>query len=198
MSVIAHQANVSTATLYKHFESKERLFEDVVRNAYAAVEEGAAHVVDGDAANTLFTFLGESVRRHSSQDANNLLRVAWAEVPESAELARAFFESQLQARHAELRALLDHLVKRGDLVGHDTDLGAGQISGMVKEALVWPGIYKATHDLPANADEIIRQAIETYLARFSGKRVASTGAAGASKRLQSTGKLPGLETRAHA
>jgi hypothetical protein len=113
--------------------------------------------------------LKESVRRHSSQDANNLLRIAWAEVPDSVGIARDFFEHRVQEQHAGLRRLLEVLMEQDELVNHDVDLGAHQISGMVKEALVWPGIYQKTYELP-DADEIIRQAIETYLARFSARQ----------------------------
>ncbi len=172
--VIADKAEVSTATLYKYFSSKEVLFEEVIRAAYAEIEDGADPVVDGDAEGVIFTFLKNSVSRYSSHNFNDLLRIAWSEVPASAELAREFFEQQLQKRHAELRELLDMLVLRGDLAIHNTDIGARQISGMVKEALVWPGLYKAQHDLPENADEIISQAIETYFARFFKKASAES------------------------
>ena len=41
MAEIARVADVSTATLYKHFESKENLFTQVVKNIDETGEEGA-------------------------------------------------------------------------------------------------------------------------------------------------------------
>ncbi len=166
VSDIARQADVSTATLYKYFDSKEHLFDEVVRDACVAVEEDTEQIIDG-CAEAMFAFLKDTILWHSSQNASDLFRIARAEVPESAEFARNFLERQLQYRHAELRRLLDTLVERGDLAPHDTDIGASQINGMVKEALIWPGIYKVAQELPADADEIIREAVKTYLARFA-------------------------------
>jgi TetR/AcrR family transcriptional regulator of autoinduction and epiphytic fitness len=187
VSAIARKADVSTATLYKYFESKECLFEEVIRDTYATADESMACDVDGNAAEAMHAFLKELIRRHSSREINNLLRIAWAEVPHSAELARDIFEIQSKVRHDDLRGLLDMLIERGDLLPHDTDIGAMQISGMVKEQLVWPGIYRVEHEYPADADEIIMQAIETYLARFSPMTSPSVGA-----KIQKSGRPTGL------
>lgn len=80
-----------------------------------------------------------------------------------------------EAGYSGLERVLDSLVEGGTLDAHDIWRGARQLLGMVREELVWPAFLNAGFGLPADADAIIDDAIETYLARFGTKRQVKAG-----------------------
>ena len=169
MSSISERADVSTATLYKHFRSKEDLFMAVLKQAYQTTDENSRHQLgDADAKSEIFRLMKAFALKRVEQKADILLHIAGIEVASAAEFARDIFKAQSLSRHHELRMLLQQLIERGDLRRHDTDLGAHQISGMINEMLARPHFYGDEDSLSADTDDIIAQSIETYLSRFAG------------------------------
>jgi hypothetical protein len=69
-------------------------------------------------------------------------------------------------RAAGLKKVFDDLIERKLMKPHDTERGVNFIAGMIKETFIWPALFDASVTLPDNADEVIYEAIDLYLARY--------------------------------
>ena len=169
MAEIARVADVSTATLYKHFISKEQLFLDVVRECYNDVnaESQAANLSDDSSAeDALFAIARDFVRLHHQEQVNLLFRAVIAEQPAHPDLAREVFENGPARRYDSMKQILDGLVKRGELVKHDTASGARMFAGMLRELTAWDELFLGAQKLPRNMDKVLREVVSVYLARY--------------------------------
>lgn len=163
---IAHDADVSTATLYKHFSSKEVLFAAVVRDAVTGVQEFAEMISSDASVADVFLSMGRSyLATQFEYGANDLLRIVISEAVANPELAREVMEFTGE-RRARLSSVLAMLVERKLLKPHDTELGAKLLTGMIKELYVWPALFDLDYRLPDNVDEGVRALTDVYLARY--------------------------------
>lgn len=168
---IARDADVSTATLYKYFNSKEELFASVVRDAYG--------IRDGEYANlpqdvSVVDFITNILHRYLdaqfNQDINALLRTVIAEVPKAPELARDMYDKLITSRYRELEAIVERLIADGKLKPHDARYGVRLIAGAVKDHFVWPALFDSKYQLPANMDVILRKIVEDYVALYGASK----------------------------
>lgn len=167
MAAIAADADVSTATLYKNFASKEALFTAVATQAASDVHEDIGDLPEKGSAHDVFLHILHSY--HASQQkyrVNDLLRVVIAEVPSSPLLTRSIFQIIIEGRYKSVKALLDIMVRRGLLRPHDTDMGARFAMGMIKELVVWPALFMPDYELPGDILDQAREGIDVYLARY--------------------------------
>lgn len=164
---IARAADVSTATLYKHFTSKEELFAAVTKEAAQAVGDYTDAVRPEAGAREVFATLSRVyLTAQFDNHVNDLMRIVVAEVPSHPKLVAEMTELIVTRRHKSLQAVLDKLVERGMLKPHDTLLGAKLASGMIKELFVWPALFDPDYKLPSDADAKIDAAADLYLARY--------------------------------
>jgi TetR/AcrR family transcriptional regulator of autoinduction and epiphytic fitness len=164
---IAREADVSTATLYKHFASKEELFAAVVAHAYDTLGgEFIDFGEDNDVPGMMLQMVRNYLTAQFDQQANALLRVVIAEVPSAPKVAQDTYEFVVQKRALSIKRVFDRLIERKLMKPHDTELGVNLIAGMVKEVFIWPAMFDPEFKIPANADEIIREAVAVYLARY--------------------------------
>lgn len=171
---IAREADVSTATLYKHFSSKEELFAAVVREAYGDLGGEFNHadknVLQLDENTDLRTMLRDVTHQYLvaqfDHGANALLRIVIAEVPTTPKIALDTYEFIIMRRAAGLKKMFDDLIERKLMKPHDTEMGVNFLAGMIKESFIWPALFDAKAVVPANADDIIYEAIDLYLARY--------------------------------
>lgn len=164
MADIARDADVSTATLYKHFASKDSLFAAIVEDACSTINNILPTDVKGrDAHEVLKRFADAYVEQQFDQRMNELLRVVIAEVPTAPELASAVYNEGVVARYKQLTDTLDMLVQRGDLKRHDTRESALHLGGMVKEFVVWPALFAPRFEKPADLDTKIDACIDAFL-----------------------------------
>ncbi|MEQ9153169.1 MAG: helix-turn-helix domain-containing protein, partial [Parvibaculum sp.] len=82
MAEIARDADVSTATLYKHFSSKDALFTAIVQDAYTGTD-GSLHTdITGLSARDVLRNIGSTYMHQQFEgQMNALLRIVIAEVP---------------------------------------------------------------------------------------------------------------------
>lgn len=171
---IAREADVSTATLYKHFSSKEELFAAVVREAYGDLggefsytNEGLPKIAtNADLRKMFHGMVHQYLTAQFEHGANALLRIVIAEVPTTPKIALDTYELIIMRRAAGLKKVFDDLIERKLMKPHDTEMGVNFIAGMIKEVFIWPALFDAKTELPANADDIIYEAIDLYLARY--------------------------------
>jgi AcrR family transcriptional regulator len=102
-AAVAKRAGVSTATLYRHWPSKEALVVDAVRTLIAEIR-----VPDhGDVRTDLLALMGDAVRLYTSSLEAPALRGVATEMAHNDELSRTIRESVVDARRAALRGVLE-------------------------------------------------------------------------------------------
>lgn len=164
MADIARDADVSTATLYKHFSSKNALFAAIVEDACASINDILpADIANQNAREVLRRFADAYVEQQFDHRMNELLRVVIAEVPNAPDLASSVYANGVMARYDRLMNALDALVERGDLKPHNTRDGALHLGGMVKEFIVWPALFAPRFEKPADLDAKIDACIDAFL-----------------------------------
>ena len=150
IEAIAAAANVSKVTLYRHFADRTALFEAAVLREMERIEQAQAQMPTDQSASTeeslrafglgIMTFL-------SSKPAIDFYSVVAGELRRHPELARSFYRLGPGRTHANLTALLDAAMQRGDLAPLDPHRAAEELFGL------WQGFsnfqYALTIDLEA-------------------------------------------------
>ncbi len=164
MADIARDADVSTATLYKHFASKDALFAAIVEDSCSTINNLLPTDIKGrNVREVLRRFADGYVEQQFDHRMNELLRVVIAEVPTAPELASAVYTDGVVARYEQLTITLDALIERGDLKEHDTKDSALHLGGMVKEFVVWPALFSPRFEKPSDLDAKIDACIDAFL-----------------------------------
>lgn len=167
MAEIAQEADVSTATLYKHFNSKEELFASVIDDALDRFGgEIPTELADEPVEEALQVAAKNYLKIQYEGGINALIRVVIAEAASNPHLGRQYYEQGVVSRNQELVAFLQALEAQGKLKLDDPMVAARQILGLVKEELIWPAMFDAGHKPGRNADRIIQEGIKTFLARY--------------------------------
>lgn len=165
---IARDADVSTATLYKHFASKEDLFAAVVLDAVSRVEDiSDLEGSEASFAETLVTIGRTYLANQFSGRANDLMRIVIGESTTNPHLATETLHVLTERRRQRLVLLFDQLVARGVMKPNNTELSAQLISGMIKELFVWPALFDTSVKLPADTDEKLHAIANIFLARYA-------------------------------
>lgn len=170
MAEIAKDADVSTATLYKHFASKETLFAAVVHDAYKDTESLMTVDTAGKSARSVLRDIaGVYTHQQFDEQMNDLLRVVIAEVPSAPHLASEVYENGVLARYGQFEAVVDNLVARGLLKPHDTRSSVRYLAGMVKEFVVWPALFTLGFQRPADMDAKLDACIDAWLSIYAAR-----------------------------
>ena len=104
MNDIARAAGVSKGTLYAYFNSKDELFEAIIRGEFAqAAERLCAFRREGDARAMLTDFGVRLIRRMSEPETLALARVVLAAVEKFPNIGRAFYEAGPAFRRDQAR-----------------------------------------------------------------------------------------------
>ena len=165
---IAREADVSTATLYKHFNSKEALFATVIRESYGELGAEFGDITATGSAREVFHKLARAyMKAQFDHNVVGLMRIVIAEVPTAPEVAKDAYNYITTNRYAQLTRVIDQMVERKMLKPHDTKQSIVLLAGMIKEVLIWPALFDASVTFPDNADEVIYEAIDIYLARYA-------------------------------
>lgn len=173
MAEIAKDADVSTATLYKHFASKDALFAAVVHESYGAVEASLFVDLDGKSArDVLLNSAAIYMRQQFDERMNDLLRVVIAEVPTAPQLAADVYMNGVLARYRQFEDVLKAMIARGELKPHDTNASARYLVGMVKEFAVWPGLFERDFKRPEDLDAKIGACIDAFLEIYAARPAA--------------------------
>jgi AcrR family transcriptional regulator len=127
MNDVARSAGVSKGTLYAYFNSKEELFEAIIRGEFAqAAERLCAFRREGDARAMLTDFGVRLIRRMSEPETLALARVVVAAVEKFPNIGRAFYEAGPLFGATRLAAELAALEKAGALKVPDPERAAWQ------------------------------------------------------------------------
>ena len=173
MDAIARAANVSKATLYSHFRSKDSLFATIIKEACRAnfdwENELRADAVDVRSALTRF---GRRVLRFLLEDhALAIHRVVMAESARFPELGQAFFEGGPATARARLGEWLAAQTRAGRLSVADPPLAAEQLMALLRAG----AHLRATLNVPPAPDDAeieatVGSAVHAFLAAYGASR----------------------------
>lgn len=167
MADIARDADVSTATLYKHFSSKESLFAAIVETTYSRIGVVLSSDMDDLTAREIFLALADAYSTQQIEGRmNNLFRVVIAEVPTAPQLAKSVYEDGTLRSYAYLQKVADALVARGDFKPHNTADGVRHLGGMLKEFIVWPALFSQEFPKPDDMKKNLEACVDTYLKMY--------------------------------
>ena len=170
MDAIARAANVSKATLYAHFRSKDELFATIIREACQSNLAAREFLPqeDGDVRAALTRLAGRMLRFLLEDRSLAIHRVVIAESVRFPELGRAFFESGPLMFSAAFGAWLTEQTEAGRLSVADPAQAADQFAGMLK-----CGCYTraalGVSPVPSEAeiDHVVSGAVETFLKAYA-------------------------------
>src|ERR1700683_1296182 len=116
MNDIARAAGVSKGTLYAYFNSKDELFEAIIRGEFAQSAERLCRFRrEGDARDMLRDFGVRLISRMSEPQTRALARIVIAVAEKFPNIGRAFYEAGPLYGATRLAAELEHLQKSGAL-----------------------------------------------------------------------------------
>jgi AcrR family transcriptional regulator len=127
MNDIARAARVSKGTLYAYFNSKEELFEAIIRGEYAqAAERLCFFKREGDVREMLTDFGVRLINRMTEPSHMSLARVVIAAVEKFPNIGRAFYQAGPRYGATRLAAELEALDRSGALKIGDPERAAWQ------------------------------------------------------------------------
>ena len=140
---IARRLGVSPAILYRHFPSKEALYEEVLNEIACRRESYVEAVVDSDAS------FGDVLRRitrifvQSVSADPDYLRMELQSALEGSDATRQFFENRWRPFTDLIEYSLTQLAARKRIPAVNTSVAALLFQGMVREALYAKCIYRS-------------------------------------------------------
>lgn len=166
MDRISERAGASKRTVYKYFESKEKLFQEMMRRHWDRFS-GALSVTyekDRDIRDQL-TALGQAEGRLlTNPDVMAMSRLMMSEVLRSPELVdenqektdfKAAFETMLRDANAD-----------GALSIEDPNLAAEEFIALIKGKAFWPVVFGAPVVTKAEMDKIIDSSVTMIMSRY--------------------------------
>ncbi|WP_159965281.1 TetR/AcrR family transcriptional regulator [Profundibacterium mesophilum] len=163
---IAELAEVSKRTLYKHFESKEVLFQaitDILLEEIAATPK-LRYLPGAPLRGQLFSAVQDYVGHLTGEEYMGLNRLVMSELLRDQDLAQAFF-ARAAMQDGPIQALIAEAMQAGALRQGDPGFAAGQLLSMVKHFLVWPQFLMGAK-AGVDADAVIADCIDMVLAHY--------------------------------
>lgn len=167
LEMIAKEAGVSTATLYKHFPTKQTVFGEIMKAAWN-VEIKFADAVDNDDIATKLIIIGNkyaSLLRQPNIEA--LFRVIIAEAQRFPELGQELYRRGKEPFLKNLHSFLQTEVTNKRLEIEDIPLAARQFLGMINDLIFWPKFLITDLEISdSEVERVILEATETFIARY--------------------------------
>jgi TetR/AcrR family transcriptional regulator, regulator of autoinduction and epiphytic fitness len=169
---IAREAQVSTATVFKHYRTKADIFGAIMSRVFGNDDPSTWPPVASSDPVEALTQIGRQYAA-TLRDARirALFRVMIAEVPRFPELGQQLYE---RGKAPYLQRVEEHLrreVGAKRLAISDVKLATRQFLGMINDVVFWP--HMLVMDLPdtdAEATRVIRGAARTLCAAYGVKR----------------------------
>lgn len=169
MADIAKRADVSTATLYNHFSSKQALFGEVMhllwKDMSLNIDDEKLKKLDVRAGLTkIGTKYAELL---CLEHMRPLFRVIIAEAPHRPELGHELYLKGKKPYLDRLEKYLKTKTREGILDVKNPDIATRQFLGMINDVVFWPKFLVV--DLEVTEKEVrtvIKEAVETLLARY--------------------------------
>lgn len=160
---IARRLGVSPAVLYRHFDSKEALYEAVLNEIACQRESYVEAALNGpeDFGSVLLRMT--QVYATSVARDPDYLRMEMHSVLEGAAAAQQFFESRWKSFTDFIEISLGELAPQGRVGKVNARTASLMFQGMVREALYAKCILKSSRHKDAGLDDLIEQLIGLFL-----------------------------------
>jgi TetR/AcrR family transcriptional repressor of mexJK operon len=174
MDQVTARSGVSKATVYNHFPSKERLFEECVRTraeeVFSALPElDPEHRDPEDLLTEFFTVLLNNVL---SEDGAGMCFLLMSEGRRFPENARLIYESGFGRGLREMSAYLSQLAASGRLKIDDPQWAAARLLGLMLPPL--PMMCAGFQPLQIPGPKDVRSAVQLFLHGVSGANARGT------------------------
>lgn len=169
MEVVARAAGVSTATLYAYFPSKADLFKAIVLETVTSVGAPVREAVrvKGDARTRLTALAVAYATFLSRPDTRAMFRMVTAERRRFEDVAEYFLQSARDELGGAAIAVINDLVRAGDLKVDKPSWAAGQLMGLLDHATLVLGLMTGDDVLTRRPVKALAEdAVETFLARY--------------------------------
>lgn len=171
MDQIARDAGVSKATVYAHFESKERLFAAIVEHGCTTYLEGTVPAVQQlDDMREALTRIARSIENFLlAPKTLGIYRVIIAESPRFPELAEAFVQNGPLPFLKVLCEFFECANKRGLLNVPNVRLAAHQLVWLVRGPLYMRRILNLSLPNEPSVDDVVEGAVEMMMKTYGPK-----------------------------
>ena len=169
MGEIARVASVSKGTLYVYFDSKERLFQEIVQEqCRSQAEQVFALDSDDHDVEAVLTRLGRGfVRFLCRPNGVSPLRTVISIADRMPEIGKTFYETGPAFGIARVARYLEDQVAAGVLAVEDCELAAAQFLDSCQSTTFKPMLFNAS-DRPSDQriDHVVAAAVRTFLAAY--------------------------------
>ena len=164
MDDIARTANVSKATLYAHFSSKENLFAEILKAESIGVDDALSipEHFENDAEGVLRRFAYDFARFFLDGRGLEIYRLFVTDLHRFPELVRRFHAAGPMAVRGKLSRLLTQMAEQGALSIDDPELAAENLAALIQGRLP----FDRAIGLPAPEPAEIERRVESALALF--------------------------------
>ena len=167
MDRISARAEVSKRTVYKHFESKENLFHELISRHWAKCTAPLAVTYDPnrDIRDQLFELAEAEGQLLTSKDIMLTTRLVMSEFLRQPELAE-----QNQAKTdftASLVKMLEDAAADGKLVLDDPRSAADEFLALIKGRAFWPVVFGAPVVSETEMKSIIQNSVDMMMSRYT-------------------------------
>ncbi|MGO4872247.1 MAG: TetR/AcrR family transcriptional regulator [Roseiarcus sp.] len=176
MNDIARAAGVSKGTLYAYFDSKEQLFEALIREDRSQQAERLCSLpVDRSDPRALLGALGHRlIEVMTRPETIAHVRVVIAATAKFPRLGRAFYEAGPLYGTQKLAAQLDAFVESGSLEIADTQRAARQFLDLCQSGVHKPLLFGVVDSVaPSEIDAAVDAAVDVFLKAYRASPTAA-------------------------
>ncbi len=161
---IAKKAQVSSRTLYNHFESKEALFEAIsaIMLEQSRSMQPVAYDPSRDFAEQLQDALWRYIAVITEETAIGLNRMVLSELIRDLDRSRKFF-SETEAHDYPITRLIGEAMDAGVIRKADPTFATNQLLALVKNFFFWPEFFHGENPTPK---DVLDDCIAMFLAHY--------------------------------
>lgn len=168
MNDIARAAGVSKGTLYAYFDSKETLFEALIRGEYAqSAERLCTFRREGDAREMLRDFGVRLISKMCEPYTRSLARVVMAAAEKFPNVGRAFYEAGPLYGATRLAAELEHLEELGALKVPDSERAAWQFVDLCQSYVFKRLLFRVIDSVrPEDIEASVEAGVDVFMKAY--------------------------------
>ena len=168
LDMVAKEASVSTATVYKHFSTKRDLFGGIMAKVWETkVNAAELSIPNADPITTLTAIGREYARLLREPSIEALTRVIIAEAPRFPELGEELYCRGKKPYLEQLHVYLQREIEQKHYQIGDVPLAARQFLGMINDVIFWPRFLVMDLEVTqAEVERVVAEAVKTFLARY--------------------------------
>jgi len=172
LATIAEQAQVSTATVFKHFPTKADIFGAIMGEVFGNdKDEMPPPPQPGDPRAGLTEIGTNYAQLLCDPKIRALFRVIIAEVPRFPELGQELYQKGKMPYLARLKEYIESEVAAGTVNIKDIDLAIRQFLGMINDVIFWPHLLVVDLEDPdTHVARVVNGAVEVFLGAYAVNR----------------------------